>query len=118
MMISTQDNETVPVRLPIGAEDRGHGQGEDGHELDENVQGRARGVLERITDSVADDARFVRFRLLATVNLFVFDVLLGVVPRSTSKTKRFTVARSLKRTKRASSATLSVILSRTPLARP
>merc|ERR1712159_679095 len=83
MMISTQDNETVPVRLPIGAEDRGHGQGEDGHELDENVQGRARGVLERITDSVADDARFVRFRLLATVNLFVFDVLLGVVPSTT-----------------------------------
>ena len=78
-----EDNETVPVRLPIGAEDRGHGQGEDGHELDENVQGRARGVLERITDSVADDARFVRFRLLATVNLFVFDVLLGVVPSTT-----------------------------------
>ena len=81
---NAEDDETVPPGGPVAAEDRGHGQGEDGHQLDENVQGRARGVLERITDSVADDARLVGVRLLATVNLFVFDVLLGVVPSTAS----------------------------------
>ena len=81
---NAEDDETVPPSGPVAAEDRGHGQGEDGHQLDEDVQGRARGILERITDGVADDARLVRVRLLATVNLFVFDVLLGVVPSTAS----------------------------------
>src|SRR5689334_4780212 len=34
-------------------------------ELDENVERRARGVLERIADRIADDRRLVRIRALA-----------------------------------------------------
>ena len=36
-------------------EDKGH----DSHQLHENVEGRTRGILERITDRVADDTGLV-----------------------------------------------------------
>mmetsp|Transcript_6763 Transcript_6763/g.22192 ORF Transcript_6763/g.22192 Transcript_6763/m.22192 type:complete len:577 (+) Transcript_6763:629-2359(+) len=78
-----EDDDAVPPSFPVGAEDRGHGQGEDGHELNENVQRRARGILERVTDSVTNNARLVRVGLLATIGVFVFDVLLGVIPSTT-----------------------------------
>ena len=48
------------------------------HHLDQGVQCRARRVLERIADGVADDRSLVGVAALATV-VAVFDVLLGIV---------------------------------------
>ena len=52
------------------------------HHLDERVQRGAGGVLERVTDGVADDRRLVGLGALAAL-VAVLDVLLGVVPRAT-----------------------------------
>ena len=52
------------------------------HHLDQRVQGRSGGVLERVADGVADDGRLVGLGALAAV-VAVLDVLLGVVPRPT-----------------------------------
>ena len=52
------------------------------HHLDERVQGRSGGVLERVSDGVTNDRRTVSIAALSTM-VTVFDVLLGVVPRST-----------------------------------
>ena len=71
-----------------GLDDGGEDDGDDGHELDENVEGGARGVLEGITDGVTDDGSGVlgSTLTLATSGLEAtgFDVLLGVVPGTTS----------------------------------
>jgi hypothetical protein len=50
------------------------------HHLDQRVDRRAGGVLERIADGVADHDRLVHVGALAAVVAFL-DVLLGVVPR-------------------------------------
>ena len=59
-------------------EDKGH----DSHQLHENVEGRTRGILERITDRVADDTGLVGARSLAT-EVALLNVLLGVIPGTT-----------------------------------
>lgn len=53
--------------------------GDDGHELDEDVDGRARGVLERIANGVADNSCMMGIGALAAV-MAGLDELLGVVP--------------------------------------
>ena len=52
------------------------------HHLDERVERRAGGVLERVADGVADDRGLVGLGALAAL-VAVLDVLLGVVPRAT-----------------------------------
>ena len=51
------------------------------HHLDQRVDRRAGGVLERVADGVADDGGLVRRRALAAV-VAVLDELLAVVPRA------------------------------------
>ena len=58
-----------------GQEDQAHHR----HQLDEDVERGTRGVLEGVTDGVADDGCFVGVRALAAVSA-AFDVLLRVVP--------------------------------------
>jgi hypothetical protein len=43
----------------MGGEEGGKDQGLDGHELDEDIQWGAWGVLEGITDGVTDDGSLV-----------------------------------------------------------
>ena len=50
-----------------GEQRRKHG-GDDRHELDENVDGRTGGILEGITDRIADDSSLVSLRALAAVS--------------------------------------------------
>ena len=52
------------------------------HHLDQRVDGRAGGVLERVTDGVTDHGGRVRLGTLAAVDA-VLDQLLGVVPGTT-----------------------------------
>lgn len=68
------------------------GGGEDdrdnGHQLDQNVEGRTRGILEGITDGVTDNGSLVFSRSLLSdlsVNSEVatFDIFLGIVPSTT-----------------------------------
>ena len=47
----------------------GEDEGDDGHQLHDNVESRARGVLERVTDSVADDSSLVALAALAAKGL-------------------------------------------------
>ena len=62
------------------ADHRGQDQQADQvHDLDQRVDGRAGGVLERVADGVADHGRLVGLRTLAAL-VAVLDVLLGVVP--------------------------------------
>src|SRR5207244_13280993 len=71
-------------------EQRSENERERREELDEDVQARAGGVFERVSDSVADNGRGMRRRALAEHSaLLVFqhprlDVLLRVVPRATT----------------------------------
>ena len=80
----------------------GEDKGENGHELNEDVEGGAGGVLERVTDGVTNDgslvlgARHLVAVLLEALlaglvgafdellHLAALNVLLGVVPSSTS----------------------------------
>ena len=55
---------------------------DDGHELNEDVEGRTRCILERITNGVANNSGLVRVAALTTMDA-CFDVLLGVVPCTT-----------------------------------
>ena len=57
----------------------GHDDGHHAHQLDEDVQAWAGGVLERIADSVAGDGRFVGIRTLAAVGA-AFNILFRIVP--------------------------------------
>ena len=72
------------ARLPD--EQGGQHQRDRGEQLDEDVERRAGGVLERIADRVADDGRRVGLRALAedvavlVLEVARLDVLLGVVP--------------------------------------
>mmetsp|Transcript_13734 Transcript_13734/g.19409 ORF Transcript_13734/g.19409 Transcript_13734/m.19409 type:complete len:458 (-) Transcript_13734:442-1815(-) len=68
-------------------EEVGKDQRQDCHELHDNVKGRARRVLERITDSVANDSGLVDLRSLwlldaIDVDASLLNVLFGVVPCS------------------------------------
>src|ERR671912_2358378 len=71
-------------------EQRGQNQRDRCEELDEDVEGGARGVLERVADRVADDRGCVGVGLLAKhvpvsiEQMARLHVLLGVVPRSTA----------------------------------
>merc|ERR1712070_67996 len=72
-----------------GEEEVSENQSQDGHELHDDVEGRAGGILEGITDSVTNDSSLVHIGALAvdnTVNLDLafLDVFLGVVPSTTS----------------------------------
>ena len=58
---------------------RSQHQGDHAHQLDENVHGRTRGVLEGVTNGVAHDRGLVVVTTLAAKMAFL-DVLLGVVP--------------------------------------
>ena len=65
----------------VFGEGGGEDQADDGHDLEQDVHGRAGGVLERVADGVADDGGLVGLGALAAVGAG-FDVLLGVVPRA------------------------------------
>ncbi len=53
------------------------------HELDEDVEGRTRGVFERITNSVTNNGGLVS-KGAFTSKVAFFDHLLGIIPSSTS----------------------------------
>ena len=67
----------APAEGDDGRQDQ---QADQVHDLDQRVEGRAGGVLERVADGVADDRRLVGLGALAAL-VAVLDVLLGVVPR-------------------------------------
>ena len=77
----SQSEDVGDVRPDLDDQAREHHR-DHADQLDEDVQGGTRGVLERIADGVADDARLVGIRALAT-ELAGLDVLLGVVPGTT-----------------------------------
>lgn len=59
---------------------------DDRHELHQNVEGGARGVLQGITNGIADHSRLVALSLLAeewVASRVGLDELLGVVPGTT-----------------------------------
>merc|ERR1719409_40800 len=76
-------NEAVVPILPVivALDERGDGQRHHAHQLDEDVQGWARRVLEWVTDGVSHDARLALLRLL---DLQFLAKLLAVVPGATS----------------------------------
>src|SRR5689334_4802219 len=63
----------------LSDEQRRHHERDGAEELDQHVEARPRGVLERVPDRVADDRRLVRLRPLPAV-LPGLDELLRVVP--------------------------------------
>ncbi len=67
--------------LPLdeaGAEDRDEQERDDAHQLDEDVQRRAGGVLQGVAHGVADDGG----RVLVGALFDLFDGLLRVIPRT------------------------------------
>jgi hypothetical protein len=50
----------------MGGQEGGEDKGFDRHKLDENVEGGARRVLERISNGVTNDSRLVRVRTFWT----------------------------------------------------
>ena len=76
----SQAAEASVPEVPVAAEDGGEGEGKDGHELDEDVEGGARGVLAGVADGVTNNSSLVGFALLAAEDALVLNVLLGVVP--------------------------------------
>eukprot|EP01083_Nonionella_stella_P236200 829810_1 len=83
-----QGDEAVVVVVPVvvAVDHRGDGERDDGHELDEDVEGRAGGILEWISDGVADDACLVgvgTLLLVSSLTALDLDVLLAVVPGAT-----------------------------------
>src|SRR5687767_12207764 len=62
-------------------EQRPEDDGDDRHQLQEDVEAGARGVLEGIAHRVPDHRRAVRLGVLAAV-IALLDELLGVVPRA------------------------------------
>mmetsp|Transcript_13405 Transcript_13405/g.31649 ORF Transcript_13405/g.31649 Transcript_13405/m.31649 type:complete len:382 (-) Transcript_13405:1438-2583(-) len=80
-----------PAALVDGHEVVGEDERDDGHQLHHDVDRRARGVLERITNRVAADRSLVQLGPLALRDRYaidqdgdaaLLDVLLGVVPRT------------------------------------
>lgn len=68
----------------LAAED----EGDDGHELHEDVEGGPGGVLQRVAHSVTNNCGLVRLRSLSVgltmlvLQRLALDVLLGIVPRA------------------------------------
>mmetsp|Transcript_83775 Transcript_83775/g.234741 ORF Transcript_83775/g.234741 Transcript_83775/m.234741 type:complete len:453 (+) Transcript_83775:716-2074(+) len=79
------DQAEVPILPILVAEaavvlqERSDGQRDHGHELDQNVERRARRVLEGVPDGVAHDASLA---LLCLLDFELFAQLLAVVPRA------------------------------------
>lgn len=64
---------------------RSEHQGDDSHELHQNVQGRTRSILKRISDGISDDSGLVGIRSLTlTLESSLLNVLLGVIPSTSS----------------------------------
>ena len=67
---------------------------DDGHQLDEDIQSRTRGVLEGVANSVADNCSLVNLTSLAhdvssiVLHGATLDVLLSVVPSTSSVRSR------------------------------
>src|SRR6266849_6017351 len=84
-----RDREAAPPPSPAASEPKregrdlteegGEDEGDDGHQLDEDVHAGARRVLEGVAHRVAHHGRLVRVRALAA-EVAGLDVLLGVVP--------------------------------------
>jgi len=58
--------EDLEQQATVGRKEGGKHQRLDGHKLDENVEGWARGVLEWVTHSVTNHSGLVRIRTLWT----------------------------------------------------
>mmetsp|Transcript_88980 Transcript_88980/g.154311 ORF Transcript_88980/g.154311 Transcript_88980/m.154311 type:complete len:488 (+) Transcript_88980:469-1932(+) len=79
--LNTKHDQAPPPGVPgLGTEDGRNREGDDGHQLDQDVERRAGGVLEGVADGVARDGRLVHVRALPAERLLNLDVLLGVVP--------------------------------------
>lgn len=63
----------------MGSQHRGEDQRNDGHQLDEDVHGRAGRILKGIADGIARYSRFVAVGTFAAMHAG-FDVFLGVIP--------------------------------------
>mmetsp|Transcript_42167 Transcript_42167/g.101423 ORF Transcript_42167/g.101423 Transcript_42167/m.101423 type:complete len:308 (-) Transcript_42167:1729-2652(-) len=66
-----------------GVERIGEDKRQDSHQLHDNVQGRSRRILERVTNCISDNGGLVDVRSLTLqfrVGRLLFDVLLGIVP--------------------------------------
>ena len=61
---------------------RRENEGNDAHELDEDVDRRTGCILERITDRITDDSSFVGIATFAAI-VSAFDVFLRVIPSTT-----------------------------------
>mmetsp|Transcript_76961 Transcript_76961/g.89445 ORF Transcript_76961/g.89445 Transcript_76961/m.89445 type:complete len:344 (-) Transcript_76961:316-1347(-) len=80
-LIKHSQQDAAELRLHNRRED----DGDDGHQLDQNVQSGTRRVLERITHSVTNHSSSVLRGPLALVLVAqsaLLDVLLGIVPRT------------------------------------
>mmetsp|Transcript_25457 Transcript_25457/g.75625 ORF Transcript_25457/g.75625 Transcript_25457/m.75625 type:complete len:667 (+) Transcript_25457:447-2447(+) len=81
-----RDEAVLPVVVVfVVLEQRRHRERDHRHELDQDVEGGARGVLERVADGVADDARLLLLllgRVLALLEAELLAQLLRVVPRA------------------------------------
>ena len=62
-----------------GDDQAGEHDGNRGAELDQNVQRRAGGILERVADGIADNGSLVLLAAFAAV-VAALNVLLGIVP--------------------------------------
>mmetsp|Transcript_9184 Transcript_9184/g.37542 ORF Transcript_9184/g.37542 Transcript_9184/m.37542 type:complete len:343 (+) Transcript_9184:60-1088(+) len=89
MQLSEDPPGDVKVSLSIvnGHEKVGKDEGDDRHELHEDVERGAGGVLEGVADGVTDDGSLVELGALALDHAVyddgtLLDVLLGVVPRA------------------------------------
>ena len=64
---------------------RSEHQGDDSHELHQNIQRRTRGILKRISDGISDNSSLVSLRaLLLTLKSSLLNILLGVIPSTSS----------------------------------
>ena len=52
----------------------------DGHQLDQDIHGRAGGILERIAHGIANNRRFMRIGAFTT-QVASFDIFLGICPK-------------------------------------
>ena len=65
MPSTSADGISSQIRLLVkhlSEQRRSYHQGDDRHQLNQDIHGRSRGVLEGITHGVTDDGRFVHVR--------------------------------------------------------
>ena len=79
-----RDDSILPV-LPVSvpADERGNGETDHTHELNENVKGGSGGVLERVSHGITNNTGLVGIGSLATASSLNLNVLFAVVPGST-----------------------------------